>query len=204
MASAYSNADGMMLPVGLEWPSVSAWLMAFLSKASAAARRTRRSCQGDFGSHWSGPKSSHWVAEMTVGTSLRPGVRFDLFAERAAQRVRDVDLAALEHGQPREVLGHDPPHQALHRRRLAPVAVVGLEDQLDARVDARRACTGPAPTGAFLKPSSPTFSMYFFGHDPARAGGRRGVEGHEVGPRLLQAEAHAVRDRRSPPRPPCP
>ena len=22
---------------------------------------------------------------------------------------------------------------------------------------------GPAPTGAFLKPSSPTFSMYFFG-----------------------------------------
>ncbi len=48
MASAYSNADGMMLPVGLEKPSVSAWLMASLSKASAAARRTRRSCQGDF------------------------------------------------------------------------------------------------------------------------------------------------------------
>ena len=75
MASAYSNADGMMLPVGLEWPSVSAWLMAFLSKASAAASRTRRSCHGDFGSHCSGPKSSHCVAEMTVGTSLSPAVR---------------------------------------------------------------------------------------------------------------------------------
>ena len=66
----------MIAPVIFEWPRVSAWLMAFLSKASAAARRTRRSCQGDFGSHWGMPKLSHWEPAITVGISLSPGVRF--------------------------------------------------------------------------------------------------------------------------------
>jgi hypothetical protein len=75
MARAYSKADGMMLPVGFENPSVSASLIARRSKASAAASRTRRSDQGDFGSHWSGPKSSHWVALPTGAISLSPGVR---------------------------------------------------------------------------------------------------------------------------------
>ena len=65
-----------MAPVIFEWPSVSAWLIAFLSNASAAASRTRRSCQGDFGSHCVGPKSNHCVPETTVAASLRPGVRF--------------------------------------------------------------------------------------------------------------------------------
>ena len=64
-----------MLPVGFEYPSVSALLIASLSNASAAASRTRRSCHGDFGSHCSGPKSSHCVAEMIVGFSVMPGVR---------------------------------------------------------------------------------------------------------------------------------
>src|SRR6266480_4221049 len=53
---------------------------------------------------------------------------------------------------------------------------------------------GPAPTGAFAKPSSPTFSTYFFGtiHVRHRRRVDRAVEGHEVWPRLLQDEAHAA------------
>jgi hypothetical protein len=45
---------------------------------------------------------------------------------------------------------------------LAPVALVGFQYELDARVEAHE-LVGPAPIGAFLKPSSPTFSMYFLG-----------------------------------------
>src|SRR5215475_11206872 len=47
---------------------------------------------------------------------------------------------------------------------------------------------GPAPTGAFLKPSSPTFSTYFRGTRR-----RRRVEREEVGPRRLELKAHAAR-----------
>ena len=164
-----------MLPVGLEWPRVSAWLMAFLSKASAAASRTRRSCHGDFGSHCCGPKSSHCVAEITVGTSLRPGGALDLLAERAAQRVRHVHLAALEHGQAREVLGDHLPHQALDRRGLPPVAVVRLEDQLDARVE-RRELVGPGADRRLLEALVADLLDVLLGHDPGRAGGRGAVE----------------------------
>src|SRR6266545_314319 len=64
----------MMLWVSLEWPSVMAWLMALRSMAWFAARRTRRSCQGDFGSHWSSGVT-HCGAWMTVGFSVSPGVR---------------------------------------------------------------------------------------------------------------------------------
>ncbi len=55
---------------------------------------------------------------------------------------------------------------------------------------------GPAPIGAFLNPSSPTFSTYFRGtiHAAPVAGVR--VERHEVRPRLLEAEAHAAGIRR--------
>ena len=160
--SAYSNAEGMMLPVGFECPRVSAWLIAFLSKAQRGGQAHAPVVPRRLRIPLSGPKLSHWVPEMTVGTSLSPGVRFDLLAERAPERVRDVHLAALEHGQPRQVLGDDPPHHALHRGGLAPVAVVRVEDQLDAGV-VRRELVGAAPTGAFLKPSSPTFSTYFLG-----------------------------------------
>ena len=46
-----------MLEAILEKPSVSAWLMACRSMARLAARRTRRSCHGDFGFHCSAVKS---------------------------------------------------------------------------------------------------------------------------------------------------
>src|SRR6266478_6849479 len=48
---------------------------------------------------------------------------------------------------------------------------------------------GPAPMGAFLKPSSPTFSTYFLGTiQPVPVATR--VIGQEVGPRLLELEAY--------------
>ena len=59
-----------------EKPSVSAWLMACRSIASAAARRTRRSWKGDFGSNCSLVKSIQKVAGISVAASLSPGVRF--------------------------------------------------------------------------------------------------------------------------------
>ena len=48
-----SNFWGMMLVVTFERPSVSAWLTAWRSMLRFAARRTRRSAHGDFGSHCS-------------------------------------------------------------------------------------------------------------------------------------------------------
>ena len=48
--------------------------MALRSIARLAASRTRRSCQGDFGSHWSS-MLTHWGAWITAGFSVSPGVR---------------------------------------------------------------------------------------------------------------------------------
>jgi len=65
----------MMLKVSAECPSVMAWLIAFRSMAWLAATRTRRSCHGDFGSHWSS-KLTHCGAWITAGLSVSPGVRW--------------------------------------------------------------------------------------------------------------------------------
>src|SRR5262245_35800651 len=65
---------GMIEFVSNECPSVSAWLIACRSIARLAARRTRRSCHGDFGSHWS-TKATHCITLDTTGLSVSPGVR---------------------------------------------------------------------------------------------------------------------------------
>ena len=65
---------GTMLPVSPEKPSDSASLIAFRSMARLAARRTRWSCQGDFGSHWS-TKSRKNTVFVRTAVSLSPGVR---------------------------------------------------------------------------------------------------------------------------------
>ena len=64
-----------MLPVILEKPRLSAWLMAGRSTAWVAARRTRRSCHGEPLSHWSA-KKSQWVLVKGVGRRVSPGVRW--------------------------------------------------------------------------------------------------------------------------------
>ncbi len=65
----------MRPPVGFEKPRVSAWLSAFRSIAWLAAKRTRRSCHGDFGSHWSGMSSQKTPLDWLGAVSLSPGVR---------------------------------------------------------------------------------------------------------------------------------
>ena len=66
--------EKLMLPVILENPRLSAWLIAGRSTARVAARRTRRSCHGEPGSHWSA-KSTQCVLVNGVGRSVSPGVR---------------------------------------------------------------------------------------------------------------------------------
>ena len=72
-AQKKSAVLGTMLPVILDSPNVRAWLMAWRSMARFTAWRTRRSCQGDFGSHWSA-KDTQWM-DGYVGFSAAPGVR---------------------------------------------------------------------------------------------------------------------------------
>jgi hypothetical protein len=93
-----SKVLGMMLPLIRECPRVRAWLMEGRSMARLVARRSRRSCQGDLLSHWSG-KYTQNVPWITAGLRVRPGVRWKLFGELAAHGVHDVHLAALE-GRP--------------------------------------------------------------------------------------------------------
>ncbi len=64
---------GTMLPVSREKPSVSAWFTACRSMARLAAWRTRRSCQGDFGSHCSGSSSQN-APESSGAFRVKPGV----------------------------------------------------------------------------------------------------------------------------------
>jgi hypothetical protein len=55
----------------------------------------------------------------------------DVFGDRAVEGVSDVDLAALERGGARHLVGNALDHEAPDARRLAPVALEGLDRQLD-------------------------------------------------------------------------
>ena len=81
----------------------------------------------------------------------QPGGAPDVLRDGAVEEVGDVHLAALERGGARGLLGDASHHQALDARGLAPVAVEGLEGQLDARAGSSRTCTArprPAPCGS--------------------------------------------------------
>src|SRR5216683_2972064 len=70
-AQKKSKVLGMMEFVSNECPRVSAWLIDGRSMARLTARRIRRSCQGDFGSHWS-TKATHCITLETTGLSVSP------------------------------------------------------------------------------------------------------------------------------------
>jgi len=161
------------LPVGPENPSDSASLMACRSMARLAARRTRRSAQGEPAVHCSG-NSTQRTPLVRVAASVSPGV-----------------VPALERGRPRRLVGNAADHETLHVRRLAPVAVEGLEDQLDARLKAHELVRTGAD-GRLAEAVVAELLDVLLGHDPGRAGGAGAIEGHEIGPRLLQHEAHAA------------
>src|SRR5438132_7214849 len=129
-----------------------------------------------------------------------PGRSLELLGQLPADRVDHVDLAALERGQARGLIGDDFEDQVLDARRLAPVRLEGLEHEFHTRCEGHK----PIGTGAdrrLLIALLAHLLHVLLGHDPAGAGGGR-VEGHEVGPRLLEADADppGVRrlDRRDP------
>ena len=109
---------------------------------------------------------------------------------RRLQKVGDVHLAALEHGHARRGLRDHLEHDTLDARRLAPVALEGLHHQLDARRVAHELVRAQAD-GMLLEAVGTDLLDVLLGHDPARAADDRPVVAHEVGPRLVQREAHA-------------
>ena len=117
----------------------------------------------------------------------------ELLGELAANRVGQVHLAALQRGQPGRLVGDDAQDQPLHARRLPPVLLERLEDQLHARREGDE-LVGPRADRGLLEALLPHALHVLPRHDPARAGGAR-VEREEIGPGLLEPEAHASRVR---------
>jgi len=104
------------------------------------------------------------------------------------------NLAALQRRQPRRLVGNAPHHDALDARRLAPVALEGLDHQLDAGAE-RDELVGPGADRRLLETVIPDLFEVFLRHDPAGAGGAA-VEGEEIGPRFLQLEPNMLRVER--------
>src|SRR2546425_4051493 len=77
-------------------------------------------------------------------------------------------------------------------RSLAPIALEGLHDQVDAR-RVTHELVRPQPDGMPLEALVAHLLDVFLGHDPAGPGHEGPVEGHEVGPGVVQMEAHPVR-----------
>ena len=111
----------------------------------------------------------------------------DLFRDGARQEIRDVDFALLQRGGARRLLGDRPEDQAFHVRRLPPVAVEGLDHQLDARVEGDEAIRA-GTDGRALEAVLADFLHVFLRHDPSATGRHGSVEREEIGPGLLQPE----------------
>ena len=180
-----------MLPVGPEKPSDSASLIAWRSIGEARRQPHAPVRPGRAGR----PLLGEHQEEHAVGAHRgqgEPGGAPDVLGDRAVQEVGDVHLAALERGGARGLLGDAADHQALDARGLAPVAVEGLERELDPRLEAHE-LVRPGADGRLAEAVLADPLEVLLGHDPRRAGRARAVEGHEVRPRVLQVEADAAR-----------
>ena len=114
-----------------------------------------------------------------------------VLGDGAVEEVGDVDLAALEGGGARRLVRDAFQDQALDARHLAPVALEGFEHQLDPRRDADEP-VGAGPDGGLLEALLADLLDVLPGDDPAGAGRGGAVEGHEIGPRLLELEPDAA------------
>src|SRR5215467_6857368 len=119
-----------------------------------------------------------------------PRTAAELLGHRAAEGVGHVHIAALEGGRARRLVGNALEDHALDARGLAPVAVEGLQDQLDSGRE-RDDLVGAGAHGRLLEPVVAHSLDVLLRDDPAAARGGGAVEGHEVGPRFLEHEAHA-------------
>ena len=118
----------------------------------------------------------------------------DVLRGGPAQQHGQVHLAALERGGAGGLVGQAAEDDPLDGRRLPPVAVEGLDDQLHARVEAHE-LVGPGADRRLAIAFLAHALEVLLRHHPARAGHERAVEGGEVRPRLLEHEPHAVRRR---------
>ena len=119
-------------------------------------------------------------------------VRLHGFRLDADHQVGDIGLPGLEHGQPCRAIGNTLDDDALDRRLLAPVLLVGFEHELHAGSHAHES-VGPEPDRLLLEGFLPNLLDVLFRYDPRRAGGGGGIERQEVRPRRLQHETHAMR-----------
>src|SRR5215469_5477254 len=97
----------------------------------------------------------------------QPGGALQLFSELAADRVGDVDLAALQRGKPCGLVGDHLEDQALYFGRLAPVLIESFKDQLDAGSE-RDELVGPGADRRLFEPFVADLLDVFPGYDPAR------------------------------------
>src|SRR5215510_1969035 len=179
----------MMLAVIRDNPSVSASLSPCRSIARFAASRTRASAHGDFASHCSA-KYSHSVTGAATAFNVRPGVR----RTSSASTPRNVKATSAS---PRFSMASRVDESGTARKTsVLTLGVLRQYCSLASRTSSTPGLKeanlyGPAPMGARLNPSSPTFSRYFFGTiHPAPVAGV--PIGHEVRPRLLEPEAHSL------------
>jgi len=120
--------------------------------------------------------------------------RIPLELERGGriEQIGNVHFPLLQHGGAGGRLRHALEHQALDRRHLAPVALAGLHDDLDAG-GAAHELVRPQTDRVLLEAVVADLLDVLLGHDPARRGRERSVEGHEVGERLVEMEPDPIR-----------
>src|SRR5262249_21334163 len=102
-------------------------------------------------------------------------------------RIGNVDLAALEGGQARRLVGNDLEDEALHAGWFAPVLVEGLQDQLHPRRE-RDKLVGSCANWGLLEAIVADFFHVFARDDPTSRRGAR-IESEKVRPRLFEREA---------------
>ena len=88
--------------------------------------------------------------------------------------------------------GHAQIDEAFHRRLFAPVIVVGLQHELDARLHADEFIRTEADW-MLLVTVRPDLLEIIFRRDPAGGAPQRAVSGHEIRPWLVEDEPHRVR-----------
>ena len=123
------------------------------------------------------------------GAQLEPRRPLDVLRHGTAEEIDDVGVTTLEGGRARRLVRDALEDQPLHARRLAPVPVERFDDDLDAGCRADE----PVGAGADRRPLEAVVADLLdvlLRHDPAGAGRGGAIEGHEVGPRLMEHELH--------------
>ena len=107
----------------------------------------------------------------------------------AVQSVRDIRLAGLQHGGPGVPVGNAPHDQALDVGGVPPVPGIGFQHHLHPGGVAHESVR-PRTDGLLAESLVADLGQVLFGDDEPRRRRRAAVQGHEVGPRLLEENAH--------------